>query len=534
MRKPPPSGPSNKVRRILVIRFSSLGDVVLTLPVFQRLRSGDPEAYIAALVKEAYADVLKEEGSINEVMVLPEAQPLWELCRRVRRARFDAVLDLHSNIRSRLVSACSGADRVVRYRKAALARRVFVKWRFGSAALKDHTLERYIEATNRLLPKETSPLASPPSRILVIQTAFLGDAVLTTPLLGALHDRFPESRQVVLCTPEIADVFRKHPAVEEVIIFDKRGSERSWISKWRMAGRLKRMRFDLAILPHRSVTSALLAYLARIPRRVGFSASQGRWLLTDVVPFQWGVHDVERNLALLKVFGVQNPGRDLWLKAEPETVQRMSERLRDAGVRPFDKLVGINAGSVWATKRWLPEGFAAVADRLIREASAKVVFIGGPKDADTMSQILSLMKEKPINWVGETTLKELIAVIGRCQTFLTNDSGPLHIAVAARVPTVALFGPTTKELGFFPYGPGHVVLEKDLPCRPCSLHGQDRCPLGHFKCMKEITPNEVFAAVTAQLNIPSPPGGWEKVGMRGADSPLNPSPARPLPQGERG
>ncbi len=256
----------------------------------------------------------------------------------------------------------------------------------------------------------------------------------------------------------------------------------------------------MAVIPHRSVTSALLAYLARIPRRVGFSASQGRWFLTDVVPFQWGVHDVERNLALLKLFGVENPSRDLWLKAEPETVQRMAEKLRAAGVGPFDKVVGINAGSVWATKRWLPEGFAAVADRLIQESGTKVVFIGGPKDADTMQKILPLMKEKPINWVGETTLKELVAVISRCQAFLTNDSGPLHIAVASRVPTVALFGPTTRELGFFPYGSGHMVIEKNLSCRPCSLHGADKCPLGHFNCMREISSSEVFDAVKKQLS----------------------------------
>jgi heptosyltransferase-2 len=129
-----------------------------------------------------------------------------------------------------------------------------------------------------------------------------------------------------------------------------------------------------------------------------------------------------------------------------------------------------------------------------------VVFIGGAKDTGTMQQILSYMKEKPLNWVGETTLKELIALIGRCQTFLTNDSGPLHIAVATRVPTVAIFGPTTKELGFFPYGSGHIVIEKDLPCRPCSLHGTNKCPLDHFKCMNLITPEEVFEAVRVQMS----------------------------------
>jgi len=487
------------MRKILVIRLSSLGDVVLTLPVFKRLRAAYPEAKITALVKDTFSDVLKGENSIDDVITLTSGMSLWALAQRIREEHFDAILDLHANIRSRVISWFSGAARIVRYRKAALARRLFVGWRFGSEVLKEHTLDRYLEALSRLDPSQGMYLTTDPSKILVIQTAFLGDAVLTTPLLGALHARFPKSRIVVLCTPEIAEVFKRHPSVSQTILFDKRGKDRSFGARLRLIRQLKTSHYDLAIIPHRSMTSALLACLASIPRRIGFSASQGRWFLTDVVPFEWGVHDVDRNLALLKVFGVHHPTGELWLQPEPETAGQIKTKLQMAGVGPKDKLVGINPGSVWATKRWLPEGFAAVADRVIRELGAKVVFIGGPKDKETMRKIISFMKENPINWVGETTLKELIATIARCQTFLTNDSGPLHIAVASLVPTVAIFGPTTKELGFFPYGSGHEVIEKDLSCRPCGLHGANECPLGHFHCMKWITSDEVFQAVKRKL-----------------------------------
>jgi len=479
--------------------MSSLGDVVLTLPVFKRLRTAYPDAHIAALVKESYADVLRGEPSINEVLTLRRGESLLALVRRVRQAQFDTVLDLHANFRSRIVSWFSGAGRVVRYRKAVLARRLYVSWRLGSAELKQHTLDRYLEAVGRLDTQHRVLLTASPANILLIQTAFLGDAVLTTPLLGAIHQQFPQARLSVLCTPEIAEVFARHPAVSETILFDKRGKERSLGARWKLIQRVSAAHFDLAIIPHRSLTSALIAYLSAIPRRVGFSSSQGRWLLTDLVPFQWGIHDVDRNLALMNVFGVQNPSGELWLKPEPAASEKMISRLASVGIQAKDALVGINAGSVWPTKRWLPEGFAAVADRIIRELGARVVFIGGVKDAETIKTILSLMKEKPINWVGETTLQELVAVIARCQAFLTNDSGPLHIAVACRVPTVALFGPTTRELGFFPYGSGHRVIEKDLDCRPCGLHGANKCPLGHFKCMKEISADEVFQAVKRQL-----------------------------------
>ncbi len=486
------------MRKILVIRLSSLGDIVLTVPVLKRLRASYPQAFIAMLVKEAYAELLREETSLNEIITFREKEPLLGLCQRIRKAGFDGVLDLHANFRSRLVTMFSGATRVARYRKAALARRLFVRWRWDSQSLKEHTLERYMDALHKLEGGSAVTLSAPPGQILIIQTAFLGDAVLTTPLLEALHEQFPQSGLVLLCTPEVKDVFTSCRALSEIILLDKRGKERSWFAKWRLIQQLRARHFDLAIIPHRSLTSALIAWLAVIPRRVGFSASQGRFLLTDVVPFRWGVHDVERNLALLKAFGVEHTGSDLWIKAEPEAAERVSKRLNESAVRPFDSLVGIHAGSVWATKRWLAEGFAAVADRLIEELGAKVVFVGGPKDGQIMERVLSMMHQKPLNWVGKTSLKELIAVIARCQAFLTNDSGPMHVAVAARVPTVAVFGPTTKELGFFPYGSGHIVIEKDLPCRPCSLHGAQRCPLGHFDCMKQITPEEVFQALKTQ------------------------------------
>jgi heptosyltransferase II len=487
------------MRKILIVRFSSLGDIVLALPLLQRLRAAYPTDYLAALTKEEYADVLKGANALNEVMTLAPGESISSVSRRVRRAAFDVILDLHANFRSRIVCALSGAARVVRYRKAALSRRLYVRWRLNSDDLKVHTLDRYLDTLRRLDPKEPLFLGSTPSKILLVQTAFLGDAVLTTPLLGALREQFPQTKITVLSTPEIAEVFERHPAVSEVIRFDKRRNERSWLKKWILVRRLAAHRFDLAMIPHRSLTSALLAWLAGIPRRVGFSTSQGRWLLTDVVPFEWGVHDVDRNLALLTAIGVQNPTGDLWLKPDEAARQRVTDRLRALGVKPEDKLVGINPGSVWVTKRWLPEGFAAVADRLIREEGARVVFIGGCQDEPAMRRILSMMKEVPINWVGQTTLKELMAVIARCRVFLTNDSGPLHIAVASHVPTVALFGPTTRELGFFPYGNGHTVIEKDLPCRPCGLHGADRCPLEHFQCMKLITAEEVFEAVKGKL-----------------------------------
>ncbi len=482
-------------KKILVIRLSSLGDVVLTLPVYRALRQAWPDAHITALVKEEFADVLAGNPDINERLLFRRGDSLSALVRRVRGEHYDVVLDLHSNLRSWAVRVFSGAAQKIRYRKAALARRLFVRWRWPSADLQHHTLDRYFQALRRLDPAQTAFQGAPARSILVIQTAFLGDAVLTTPMLAALHEHDPQLAITVLCTPEVADVFERHPAVAHVLQYDKR-RDRSLGRLWQVAGDLRRQRFDAAILPHNSFRSALLARLAGIPRRIGFSRSQGRWLLTDVLPFQWGVHDADRNLSLLGALGIRRSSGILRLHPEPAAEESIRQRLRAAGVRPNDWLLGINAGSVWATKRWLASGFAAVADRVVRELGGKVIFFGGPKDAPAAQEVVSQMREPAINWVGKTSLRELIAAIAQCKAFLTNDSGPMHIAVACQVPTVAIFGPTTRELGFFPYGSGHIVIEKNLPCRPCGLHGAKECPLGHFECMKTITPDEVFAAVS--------------------------------------
>jgi heptosyltransferase II len=480
------------MRKVLVIRFSSLGDVVLTGPIFDALHKAWPNAEITALTKEQFADVYKGSPAVNQVMTLKRGESLRSLVQRVRTEKFDVVIDLHANLRSRMVSLFSGARQRVRYQKAALARRLYVGWRVNGKRLAEHTLDRYRETLRGL------GIHMPPKRLLVIQTAFLGDAVLTLPFIDALHQRYPSAYITVLCTPEVADVFRQHSGIGDVIIFDKRGKDRGIKSIRRIANVLREQSFEVAFIPHRSFKSALFAWLAGIPQRIGFSTSEGRWMLTQRVPFQWETHDADRNLMLLQAVGEAPPVGRLSLTPDPHASQTIMEQLRDAGIGPTDRILGINAGSVWATKRWLPDGFAAVADRAICELGMKVIFFGGPSDRPAVESVLRTMRERPIDWVGKTPLKNLIAAIGRCSVFLTNDSGPMHIAVACGVPTVAVFGPTTRELGFFPYGSGHIVVEKDLACRPCGLHGAKTCPLGHFQCMTTISVDDVFAAVSSQ------------------------------------
>jgi heptosyltransferase-2 len=260
-----------------------------------------------------------------------------------------------------------------------------------------------------------------------------------------------------------------------------------------LARDLRRRKFDLALIPHRSLRSAILARLAGIPRRIGSAASAGRWLLTDAVPFTWLMHDLERNLALLQPLKPDirlRPDESVFVARDDKATQTIDMRLREEGVAPQERLVGLHPGSVWATKRWLPERFAALA-RGLRAQGLRVVLVGGGSDRELCGRIAR--DGGALDWSGRTDLMELKALMGRMALFVTNDSGPMHMATGMGVPTLAIFGPTTRELGFFPYGAGHRVVEKDLACRPCSLHGTKTCPAGHFLCMRLITSEEVLS-----------------------------------------
>jgi len=190
----------------------------------------------------------------------------------------------------------------------------------------------------------------------------------------------------------------------------------------------------------------------------------------------------------------------------PEALQWARERLEESGIGPGDPVVGVCPGSVWATKRWTPEGFASVIDSLIRRYRAKVLILGAPNDRPVVSEILSVCREKPVNLIGRTTPMQLAGLLSFCRLAVTNDNGAMHVAAALEIPTIAMFGSTTLDLGYGPLNPRALVIEKALSCRPCGPHGHPRCPLGHFNCMKEILPGEVMDAA-GKLLEPSPSAG---------------------------
>ena len=331
------------------------------------------------------------------------------------------------------------------------------------------------------------------STSLVIQTSFLGDAVLTTPLLSQLANRGVVD---VVTTPAAAALLVNHPAVRNVIPYDKRDAERGLIGLWSLARRLRATGYDIAILAQGSWRSATLALLAGIPSRIGFNTSAGRLLYTKRVEYRADLHHAARLLMLARPNG-RVPTED---ELRPSLAPGQSERVAvDAliGDRASggDALVALAPGSIWGTKRWpfYPELARALAD------VGQVVIVGSETDAQ-LAAAVSDAAPGALDATGRLSLLASAELIGRCRVLVTNDSAPMHLASAMGTPTVAIFGPTVPDFGFGPLAPRSVVLGHDaLPCRPCDRHGPHRCPLGHHRCMRDLPQELVAERVRALL-----------------------------------
>jgi heptosyltransferase-2 len=259
--------------------------------------------------------------------------------------------------------------------------------------------------------------------------------------------------------------------------------------------RLRERGYNTAYMAQGSVRSGAIAYMARIPERVGFVTSAGRWFYTTRIPPIENMHHAARLLSL----GTRDPLRDVSAtRIRPRLYPGERER------RAVDEVLGANAidgeqiitmapGSVWATKRW--PYFAQLAHEL-RDAG-RIAVIGATSDQALALEIVAATKGQAVDATGVLSLLASAELIGRSALLVTNDSAPLHLASAMNTPTIAVFGPTVPEFGFGPLADRAIVAgHTDLACRPCDRHGPQRCPLGHWRCMREITP----AAVASLAN----------------------------------
>ena len=325
---------------------------------------------------------------------------------------------------------------------------------------------------------------------LVLQTSFLGDVVLTTPLIASLARRGPVD---VVVTPAAAPLLANNPDIRRLLAYDKRGTDRGVAGARAVARRLREARRDIgaddpagasAYLAQGSVRSGMLARLAGFRRRVGFDTSAGRALYTERVPYARHAHHAERLWRLGS--GGAAPSDPSLLRprlypgdAERAAVDALLTEAGGAGA-PW---IALAPGSVWATKRW-PQ-YAALATALADRA--RLVVVGSAADTPLAREIVDAVGSAAFDATGCLSLLASAELVGRCRAIVTNDSAPQHLASAMGTPTVAIFGPTVPAFGFGPLSPRAETPGLDsLPCRPCHPHGPATCPLSHWRCMRDL------------------------------------------------
>lgn len=324
-------------------------------------------------------------------------------------------------------------------------------------------------------------------KILVWQTAFLGDLILTIPLIESLKTLYPKSQISLIAKAYAQEVFKHNPYLDQLFIYEKKKQSLYSLIKF-----LSKQNFDLAISPHPSHRASIVLFLAGIPVRVGFDRAGFSFLYTHKVKHRFdGTHEIERNLFLLKTLKEYRSDRvrknpRLYLLPEEE------DFILGYNISPKNYLV-VAPGSKWPSKRWTKEGFYEVIRHFLGEGWP-VVLIGGKEDRDFAKSIGEFNSPLFLNLVGKTTLRQSFALIKGAKVLLSNDSAPVHMAEALGTPSLALFGPTVKDFGFYPYKLGKVV-EVPLACRPCGLHGHKACPKKEHQCMRQITAAKVIAGL---------------------------------------
>jgi len=339
-------------------------------------------------------------------------------------------------------------------------------------------------------------------RILVRGTNWIGDAVLTTPALMAIRKGFPQAKIALLVKPAIAELLHHHPAVDEIVLYRDPGPHAGLGGKLTLARLLRRGRYDLAILLQNAFEAAAITALASIPNRYGYATDGRSLLLTHRVPLTPKIrrkHQAHYYLELLRPLGIPVEPEPPTLRTTPGEDAEAIEHLRAFGVDPKKVLIGLNPGSIYGTaKRWLPERFAEVADRVAAEHGGVVLIFGGRGEEELGAAIAGKMTAPAIVLSGRTTVRRLMALIKQCRLFITNDTGPMHIATAFGVPTVAIFGPTDPATTS-PFGSRHELVRHPVDCSPCLLR---ECPIDH-RCMQGISVEMVRAAAMRQIGTRS-------------------------------
>ncbi len=340
-------------------------------------------------------------------------------------------------------------------------------------------------------------------KILIIRLDHLGDVVLTIPSINLLRKNYELAQIDLLVGPWCKEIARQIKVINNLFIytapwFDRRKNRifKFFEYLWEYVKLLKRIRknkYDLVIDFRGDIRNALLiAYLGGIKYRIGNDRRGGEYLLTHCLPDVYK-HEVDFNLGLLSLIGIEGKNPDFTIEIPEEVKKSIKKILKQKKIKKNDLVVGIHPGANWSFRRWPKECFAELANKLIEQKKAKIVIIGGKKEKSLADQVIKMInkKENVVNMIGKTDLIELMALLENLDFLVGNDSGPIHLAKIVKTPVVALLGPGD-SIRFCPYGQENKIIYKKMSCSPCS---QSKCIFSSPRCMKAIKVSEVLEAI---------------------------------------
>jgi heptosyltransferase-2 len=335
-----------------------------------------------------------------------------------------------------------------------------------------------------------------PEKILIIRLSAIGDVLLTTPVIRMMKRRFPESSIDFVVKEEYVPLLRSNSNLNFIWGFDP---DKGFAELRRVLREIRAVRYDLVVDFQVNLRSIIVSLFSMGRQKVHVRLK--RWKRFLLVHFRIDLYSkVEpvpiRFLQSLKSFEVKDDGKGLDLAVEEDAQRTILQELEKRSLNQKQKIIAIAPGAGRATKRWLEKGFADVSDHFLRIGYC-VVLMGGRQDQKVCQRISRHINPAPLNFSGLLSLEESTALLSRSDLLITNDTGLMHMASALGKPVVAIFGPTSRHLGFMPFRTAAVVVERPLSCRPCSYHGTEHCPKDHFKCMKEIRTIDVIRAAEA-------------------------------------
>ena len=335
--------------------------------------------------------------------------------------------------------------------------------------------------------------------ILVIQTAFLGDAILTLPMIQELKKENSEIKLDVLAIPSTEKIFSSSPFVDDVIVIDKKGKHKSIKGLNNFIKELREKSYSKIYSPHRSFRSTYITFRLGVRETYGFDNSSLKYAYKNIVKYKQTDHEVQRNLELIG----ENTEDKSW-KISPEIIIDETEKEIVSALLSSNKIdakfIAVAPGSVWETKRYPKEYFGEVIKSLIAK-NEKVVLIGGVNDKLICDEIAYNFNDRVKNFSGEFSITETIHLLRSAKLLITNDSAPTHMGMCADIPVLTIYCSTVPGFGFYPYNKKSKYLSYDkLVCKPCGIHGYRECPIQSFDCGYKLLPEDIHKEVEKMLS----------------------------------